>query len=123
MKASSLREIAGHLERLARSADPAAPTPDPTQLTLRIDDPDTERTGTVRIEVVWESTREPNTLLTTREDEVARLLAIRLSNREIASRLGISEHTVRHHVERVLAKLGVDSRRRVTPPTSGRAVS
>jgi DNA-binding CsgD family transcriptional regulator len=48
--------------------------------------------------------------LTPREVEVAGLLAEGCSNSELASRLGISPHTARHHTESVLAKLGVSSR-------------
>ena len=49
--------------------------------------------------------------LTPREAEVARLLADRLTNAELAGALGISAHTARHHTQRVMQKLGVDSRR------------
>ena len=45
--------------------------------------------------------------LTPRQAEVAVLLAGRYSNKEIASALSISVHTARHHVEAVLARLGV----------------
>lgn len=48
--------------------------------------------------------------LTSREAEIARLLAERLTNNEIAMELGISVHTVRHHVEQVMSKLNVSSR-------------
>jgi DNA-binding NarL/FixJ family response regulator len=48
--------------------------------------------------------------LTSRETDVAHHLALGQSNSEIASALSISEHTCRHHTERVLAKLGVRSR-------------
>src|SRR5436305_1773153 len=48
--------------------------------------------------------------LTIREIEVTRLLLRGESNREIADRLNISEHTARHHTENVLGKLGVRSR-------------
>jgi DNA-binding CsgD family transcriptional regulator len=51
--------------------------------------------------------------LTEREAEVALHLGRGETDREIADRLGISWHTVRTHVERVLGKLGVDSRARV----------
>jgi DNA-binding CsgD family transcriptional regulator len=51
--------------------------------------------------------------LTPREARVAELLAARKSNAEISCELGISQHTARHHTERVLAKLGISSRRRV----------
>jgi DNA-binding CsgD family transcriptional regulator len=51
--------------------------------------------------------------LTKRELEVLRLLRLRRSNTEVARALGISAHTARHHTERVLAKLGLHSRREV----------
>ncbi len=48
--------------------------------------------------------------LTARELQVLRLVAIGRSNREIASSLVISEHTVARHVQNLFAKLGVSSR-------------
>jgi DNA-binding CsgD family transcriptional regulator len=48
--------------------------------------------------------------LTPRELEVLRLVAIGKSNREIASALVISEHTVARHVQNIFTKLGVPSR-------------
>jgi DNA-binding CsgD family transcriptional regulator len=48
--------------------------------------------------------------LTPRELEVLRLVATGKSNREIASALVISEHTVARHVQNILTKLGVASR-------------
>ena len=48
--------------------------------------------------------------LTAREAEVARAVADGLSNRAIAQRLHVSEHTVRAHVSRVLAAFGVANR-------------
>jgi DNA-binding NarL/FixJ family response regulator len=48
--------------------------------------------------------------LTARETEVLRLIAVGLGNREIASRLDISEHTAKFHVSSILAKLGATSR-------------
>ena len=51
--------------------------------------------------------------LTPREIEIARCLAAGLQNKEIGSRLGISTFTARNHVEKVLAKLGVDGRAKV----------
>ena len=48
--------------------------------------------------------------LTERQVEVLRLIAAGLTNREIARRLFISEHTVGVHVSRVLTKLGAARR-------------
>jgi DNA-binding CsgD family transcriptional regulator len=52
----------------------------------------------------------PNSLLSPRESEVHKLLALGLTNREIAQQLFISEATVKVHVGRILEKLGVRSR-------------
>ena len=49
-------------------------------------------------------------LLTVREDEVITMLGMGLSNREIAGRLFITEHTVKNHVHNLLTKLGARSR-------------
>jgi DNA-binding NarL/FixJ family response regulator len=48
--------------------------------------------------------------LTARETVVLRLMALGLGNKEIASRLDISEHTAKFHVSSILAKLGASSR-------------
>lgn len=48
--------------------------------------------------------------LTHREQEVLRLLATGISNREIGSLLFIAESTVRSHVEHIIGKLGVSDR-------------
>ena len=48
--------------------------------------------------------------LTPREIEILRMLAEGLANKQIAARLGISEHTVKFHIASVYAKLGASSR-------------
>jgi two-component system, NarL family, nitrate/nitrite response regulator NarL len=48
--------------------------------------------------------------LTPRELEVLELVAEGLSNKLIAVRLGISEHTAKFHVNAIMTKLGVQSR-------------
>jgi DNA-binding CsgD family transcriptional regulator len=56
------------------------------------------------------SSPPPELGLTPREVEVARHIARGLGAKQIAAALGISEHTVRRHTERVYVKLGVHSR-------------
>ena len=48
--------------------------------------------------------------LTPRELEVLELVAEGLSNKLIAARLGISEHTAKFHVNAIMTKLGVQTR-------------
>lgn len=48
--------------------------------------------------------------LAKREDEVAGLVAEGLSNREIAEKLGLSEHTVSNYLFRIYEKLGISGR-------------
>jgi DNA-binding NarL/FixJ family response regulator len=50
------------------------------------------------------------TLLSRREVEVVRCVAEGLSNREIAQRLGLTEHTVKNYLFRIFDKLGVSKR-------------
>jgi len=56
------------------------------------------------------STRSNPAGLTTRELEVLGLISEGLRNREIATRLSVSEKTVDHHVSAILRKLGVGTR-------------
>jgi DNA-binding NarL/FixJ family response regulator len=52
----------------------------------------------------------PTEDLTPREREVLKLMAEGLPNKIIAQRLGISEHTVKFHINAILSKLGAQSR-------------
>ena len=49
-------------------------------------------------------------ILTPREIEVLRMIAEGLGNKEIASKLGISDHTVKFHTSSIFAKLGASNR-------------
>jgi two-component system nitrate/nitrite response regulator NarL len=49
-------------------------------------------------------------LLTRREEEVVRLVADGLKNREIAQRLNVKEHSVRNYLYRIFEKVGVSTR-------------
>ena len=53
---------------------------------------------------------EPLQVLTRRQEEVAALVARGLTNRQIATELSISEHTVATHVGKIMRKLGLSSR-------------
>jgi DNA-binding NarL/FixJ family response regulator len=62
------------------------------------------------VEAIAKDHPSPRDRLTTREHEVLELIAHGRSNKRIALELGISEKTVKAHVGRVLAKLGVADR-------------
>ncbi len=49
-------------------------------------------------------------LLTKREEEVVRLVAEGMQNREIAKELNLSEHTIKNYLFHIFDKLGVSSR-------------
>ena len=51
-----------------------------------------------------------NKLLTVREKEVFELLILNQTTVEIATKLGISEKTVRNHISNAMQKLGVKGR-------------
>jgi two-component system nitrate/nitrite response regulator NarL len=54
--------------------------------------------------------KDGNKLLTRREEDVVRLVAEGLKNRDIADRLGVAEHSIRNYLSRIFEKLGVSSR-------------
>jgi DNA-binding NarL/FixJ family response regulator len=60
-------------------------------------------------------------LLTSREAEVAALVAEGLRNREISERLKLSAHTVKNYLYRVYEKLGISSRVELTARVLERA--
>ena len=49
-------------------------------------------------------------VLTDREEQILRLIADGLTNREIACTLSISEATVENHIHHIYAKLGISNR-------------
>jgi DNA-binding NarL/FixJ family response regulator len=61
-------------------------------------------------EPITRSTASLSEPLTPRESEVLQMLASGLANKEIASRLMISEDTVKFHVASILGKLGAGTR-------------
>ena len=65
--------------------------------------------GWIRRFILANGKRHPK-FMGAREVEVLRLLVRGASNAQIAARLVISSHTAKHHVSRVLAKLGAASR-------------
>jgi DNA-binding NarL/FixJ family response regulator len=62
------------------------------------------------VSVPSENAAETIEELTAREVEVLRLMAEGFGNKQIAARLGISDHTVKFHISSILAKLSVSSR-------------
>lgn len=52
--------------------------------------------------------------LSLREKDVARLVALGLSNKQIANRLEISEQTVKNHLQSIFRKLAVGNRVELT---------
>jgi DNA-binding NarL/FixJ family response regulator len=62
------------------------------------------------IEPVQFNKSDGTPLLPRREEDVVRLVADGMKNREIAERLKVSEHSIRNYLYRIFDKLGVSSR-------------
>ena len=56
------------------------------------------------------NSRDKEDMLTAREREILQLLADGMSNVEVATRLFISQETVKSHVRHILTKLEADTR-------------
>jgi DNA-binding CsgD family transcriptional regulator len=69
------------------------------------------------------STAEGAGALTPREAEIARLVAERKSNKEIAASLDISARTVGTHLSNIFTKLGVESRGELTDVVRGNGLT
>jgi two-component system response regulator DevR len=67
------------------------------------------RAADILVDYVRQGEPPPETL-TQRELEVLRRVAQGLTNKEIGTQLGLSEHTVKGYVKEILAKLGVHTR-------------
>lgn len=79
-----------------------------TELAAHLVDPN--RPKAPKIEVKHDGKSHGRGELTARELQVVQLLAEGLSNKLIADRLGISDHTAKFHVNGVMAKLGASTR-------------
>jgi two-component system, NarL family, response regulator DegU len=60
--------------------------------------------------------------LTSRELELVPLIAAGLRNREVASRLGVSEQTIRNHLTNIYRKLGATNRTQMTAEARRRGI-
>jgi DNA-binding NarL/FixJ family response regulator len=98
LKNSSPENLISAVRIVARGDAMLAP-----ELTRRLLDRFAQRSGPVQ---------RPDLLdqLTDRESEILRLLAVGASNAEIAAALFVGEATVKTHVSRILAKLGLRDR-------------
>jgi DNA-binding NarL/FixJ family response regulator len=79
--------------------------------------PFSERTARLRTQLpAAEAVRSP---LSTRELEVARLVARGLTNKQIGLALYVSERTAENHVQHILTKLGLRNRSQIAAWSSG----
>jgi DNA-binding CsgD family transcriptional regulator len=66
--------------------------------------------GEVRLLALWQGRPSPMSLLSPREQEIARMVAQGYANKTIASVLEISSWTVASHLRRIFVKLQISSR-------------
>ena len=103
--------IAGHVARLRRLQQAAELPPlRRGRAVLRLKFARHPQSGRFLIIVEETSGPAPEETLTAREREILEWLGQGKGNPEIGMILGISLHTVKRHVERILAKLGVENR-------------
>lgn len=100
-------EIVGAIEAVAAGLYVFHPSDVDSVAALRAREPEHSAPLPELGEPVAEPLVEP---LTPREIEVLQLLSQGLGNKEIASRLNISEHTAKFHVASIMGKLGAGSR-------------
>ncbi|MFK0119781.1 response regulator transcription factor [Streptomyces sp. NPDC090994] len=99
-------ERLGSVLRLHRGAEAATPPPAGAAVpAARRPTRRAHRSAEGRLSSLWH--RNP---LTQREIDVLGLLSQGLSNKQIAPRLGISEHGVKRHISNILAKLNCSNR-------------
>lgn len=100
LEEASLDELRGAIERVLRGETFCSPEIVHSMF---------HRLAKVAHEARWPE-RSQSAALTSRELEVLRLVADRLSNKEIAKRLSVSIHTVKNHVHNIVEKLSVEGR-------------
>jgi DNA-binding NarL/FixJ family response regulator len=64
-----------------------------------------------------------NAGLTRREQELVPLIAKGMTNKEIASKLNLSEQTVKNHIHRILQRMGASDRLAVVEKVRDRSLS
>ena len=104
MPAGLERDLRAVLRRLVDGLGPRAPQPGDRPLVLEV-----EVKG-VRCLVLLEPVVRAESMLSPREQQIARMVAQGYPNKTIAAKLGISSWTVSTHLRRMFAKYDVRSR-------------
>lgn len=79
------------------------------QINLAAEQEETEAVFKQIAELFQDATDDDKTELTTREQDILRTVALGLTNKEIAEKLFISQHTVITHRKNITRKLGIKS--------------